>query len=204
MTPGQIKEWEQRTAAARQEFLAALPDLASTTRLLGQIHQLRAAAEEDVKRPLLEKKARISYKNGKPKKGQEVTLDMLNRELAAVDRLFLLPGVWEAHRAWEDQARRLANDPWCHVRPGMEDPHAGHSLAEALRTAWQAAPVCFVPAALTFWERIAVIARTARAEEERRQVLWGQAQRRAVEVRREMAAEIPGLFQESGPTSSAK
>ena len=204
MTPSQIKEWEQRTATARQEFLAALPDLASMARLLEEIRQLRAAAEEAVKKPLLEKRAQISYKNGKPKKGQGVTLDMVNRELAAVERLFLLPGLWEVHRAWGEQERRLAADPWCHVRPGMgEDPHAGYSLALALHRAWQAAPVCFVPEALTFWERIAGFARTAEEEEARRQALWGQAHRRAAELRREMAAEL-GLFQESGPTSSAK
>lgn len=204
MTPRQIKEWEQRTAADRLAFLAALPDLASTAHLLEEIHQLRAAAEEAVKKPLLEKRAQISYKNGKPKKGQEVTLDMLNRELASADHLFLLPGLWEVHRAWGEQERRLAADPWCHVRPGMgEDPHAGQSLAAVLHRAWQAAPVCFVPAALSFWDRVAAIVRTARAEEERRQALWEQAQRRAGELRREMAEEL-GLFQESGPTSSAK
>lgn len=49
MTPRQIKEWEQRTAADRLAFLAALPDLASTAHLLEEIHQLRAAAEKFVK-----------------------------------------------------------------------------------------------------------------------------------------------------------
>ena len=93
MTPCQIEEWKQRTAAAREEFLAALPNLARTALLLEEIRQLRAVAGEAVEKPLLERQEQISYRNGKPKKGQEVALDMLNRELAAVDRLFLLPGV---------------------------------------------------------------------------------------------------------------